>query len=217
MSSWRMTPISIPLFPLSTVLFPGGLLPLQIFEVRYLDLINKCIADGTGFGVVSLTQGSEVRKPDVHETFAAVGTTAKVIEWQAPLPGLLRITCAGESRFRIAASEQLKHGLWMATVEPIADDLPVEVPAELRNTASALEKLIASLQADGVADAEMPVRPPYRFDDCGWVANRWCELLPAPATQKQRLLELDNPLVRLELVQDLLAERGLLDQGSSMR
>jgi Lon protease-like protein len=204
-----MTSTSIPLFPLSTVLFPGGLLPLQIFEVRYLDMINKCIADGTGFGVVSLTQGSEVRKPGMQEEFAAAGTTARVIEWQAPLPGLLQITCAGVSRFRIASSERLKHGLWMATVEPIADDLLVDVPAELKSTADALEKLIASLQKEGVADTDMPVRPPYRFDDCGWVANRWCELLPAPAAQKQRLLELDNPLVRLELVQDLLAERGL--------
>jgi Lon protease-like protein len=199
----------VPLFPLSTVLFPGGLLPLQIFEVRYLDMINKCIADGTGFGVVSLTQGGEVRKPEVHEAFAPVGTMAKVLEWQAPLPGLLRIVCGGVSRFRIVSSELLKHGLWMATVEPIADDLPVALPDELRNTAGALEKLIDSLRKEGVPDADMPVRPPYRFDDCGWVANRWCELLPAPAGQKQRLLELDNPLLRLELVQDLLAEGGL--------
>jgi Lon protease-like protein len=205
-----MTSTSIPLFPLSTVLFPGGLLPLQIFEVRYLDMINKCIADGTGFGVVSLTRGGEVRKPGVHEAFASVGTTAKIIEWQAPLPGLLEITCGGVSRFRIASSELLKHGLWMAEVEPIADDLPVEMPAELRNTADALEKLVASLRKEGLADADMPVHPPYLLDDCGWVANRWCELLPAPAEQKQRLLELDNPVVRLELVQDLLAERGLL-------
>jgi Lon protease-like protein len=206
-----MTSTSIPLFPLSTVLFPGGLLPLQIFEVRYLDMVNKCIADGTGFGVVALTQGGEVRKPGVHETFASVGTTAKIAEWQAPLPGLLHIACIGESRFRIASSEQLRHGLWMATVEPIADDLPVDMPAELRNTAAALEKLIASLRKEGVADTDMPVRPPYRLEDCGWVANRWCELLPVPAAQKQRLLELDNPVVRLELIQDLLAEQGLLD------
>lgn len=205
-----MTPTSIPLFPLATVLFPDGVLPLQIFEVRYLDMINKCIANGTQFGVVSLTQGSEVRKPEVTETFAAVGTLARISEWQAPQQGLLQICCSGTTRFRIASSEQLKHGLWVAQTTPIESDQIVAIPAELQNTAIALGKLIASLQDEGVPANEMPIAPPYRLDECGWVANRWCELLPISAAQKQRLLELDSPLVRLELIQDALAEQGVL-------
>jgi hypothetical protein len=200
----------IPLFPLNTVLFPDGVLPLQIFEVRYLDMIHKCIADGTQFGVVSLTHGSEVRKPGATETVAAAGTMAGIVEWDAPMPGLLHITCTGTSRFHISSSEQLKNGLWMAEVTPIENDQVVAIPAELQNTANALGKLIASLQGDGVAIKQMPFTAPYRLDECGWVANRWCELLPLPAGQKQRLLELDNPVLRLELVQDALGEQGLL-------
>ncbi|MEN3296427.1 MAG: uncharacterized protein V7642_5680 [Burkholderiales bacterium] len=205
-----MTPAAIPLFPLNTVLFPDGMLPLQIFEVRYLDMINKCIANGTQFGVVSLTHGSEVRKPGARETIAAVGTMARIAEWEAPMPGLLHVVCNGTTRFNVSASEQLKHGLWMAEVMPIAADQVVDIPAELQNTADALGKLIASLQDEGLPSNQMPMIPPYRLDECGWVANRWSELLPLSTGQKQRLLELDNPMLRLELIQDALGEQGLL-------
>jgi Lon protease-like protein len=201
---------SIPLFPLNTVLFPDGVLPLQIFEVRYLDMIGKCIAEGTEFGVVALTHGSEVRKPGETETIAPVGTTAKVIASESPMPGLLQIVCTGTKRFRIVSSEQLKNGLWTAEVSGLAPDHVVAIPAELQNTADTLGRLIASLQNDRLPVGQMPVTPPYRLDECGWVANRWCELLPISPAQKQRLLELDNPMLRLELVQDLLSEQGLL-------
>lgn len=199
---------SIPLFPLNTVLFPDGVLPLQIFEVRYLDMIGKCIADGSQFGVVSLTHGSEVRKPGETETVAPVGTMAKVIASEAPMPGLLQIVCIGTTRFRISSTSQLKHGLWMAEVSALEEDQVIAIPAELQNTADALARLIASLQSDSVPVRQMPVN---RLDECGWVANRWCELLPISPAQKQRLLELDNPVLRLELVQDLLADQGLLE------
>lgn len=205
-----MTSISIPLFPLGTVLFPDGLLPLQIFEVRYLDMIHKCIENGTQFGVVSLTQGSEVRTPGVTESFVSVGTMAKIAAWHAPMPALLQITCTGTTRFRVSSSEQLKNGLWVAETEPIADDQVVPIPMELQNTADTLDRLIASLQSERGPRNEMPVLAPYRLDECGWVANRWCELLPMSSEQKQRLLELDNPLLRLELIQDVLSEQGLL-------
>lgn len=204
-----MTSTSIPLFPLSTVLFPDGLLPLQIFEVRYLDMIQKCIADGTQFGIVSLTQGGEVRKPGVTESFASVGTMAKIVAWHAPMPALLQIACAGTTRFRISFSEQLKNGLWVAETEPIENDQVVAIPIELQDTTEAFNRLIASLQGEN-GHNEMPVLAPYRLDECGWVANRWCELLPISSAQKQRLLELDNPLLRLELIQDVLSEQGLL-------
>ncbi|MEN3367200.1 MAG: uncharacterized protein V7606_4474 [Burkholderiales bacterium] len=205
-----MNASSLPLFPLNTVLFPDGVLPLQIFEVRYLDMINKCIANGTAFGVVALTQGSEVRKPGATETIAAVGTMARIVESSAPMPGLLHIVSQGATRFRITSSVQLKTGLWMAEVTAIDNDQVVDIPDELQNTADALGKLIASLQGDGVPVKEMPLAAPYRLDECGWVANRWSELLPLPVSQKQQLLELDNPVLRLELIQDVLGEQGLL-------
>ncbi|WP_296002416.1 LON peptidase substrate-binding domain-containing protein [Rugamonas sp.] len=202
---------SIPLFPLNTVLFPDGQLPLQVFEVRYLDMVQKCIDSGSEFGVVSLLQGSEVRKPGRStESLSTVGTMARIVYWSVPMAGLMQITCVGTTRFRISSSEQLKHGLWLAEVETLAADRVVPVPADQEDVATALGALIASLQKKRQAPAQMPLAPPYRLDDAGWVANRWCELLRLNLHEKQLLLAQDNPVLRLELVQDVLNENGLL-------
>jgi uncharacterized protein len=203
-----MTTLSIPLFPLATVLFPDGVLPLQIFEVRYLDMIGKCIASDSPFGVVLLTQGSEIRTPEGDERFAAAGTLATVQETIASSPGLLQVSCRGASRFRIIASERRPNGLWVGTVELIEADQSVLVPSELQGAADALERVIESL--NDIPEPKWPVFPPFRLDDCGWVANRWCDLLPLPNPQKQQLLMLDNPLIRLELLHDMLDEHGLI-------
>lgn len=200
---------SLPLFPLSAVLYPEGLLSLRVFEVRYLDMIAKCRKAGAPFGVVSLTQGNEVRHPGSQEAFAAVGTLASIEEVENPQPGLMMVRAIGSQRFRITASEQLKHGLWVADVESIAPDLAVPIPDDLQPTSDALRRLIESLQLRADAPGPMPLLPPYRLDDCAWVANRWCELLPLPVALKQRLMELDNPLVRLELVSDVLTRTGI--------
>ena len=202
---------TIPLFPLNTVLYPDGYLPLQIFEVRYLDMMKKCIAGDKPFGVVSLLSGDEVRKPGQQESISMVGCTARVVDWTAPMPGLLQVQCAGLSRFRVHASEQLKHGLWMGEVELIEDDKVIPIPEEQENVANALGKLIRSLQERNTAPAQMPLQPPYRLDECGWVANRWCELLTLQSAEKQRLLVQENPLLRLELIQDVMAENNLLE------
>ena len=207
--SSALTLTSLPLFPLGTVLFPGGVLPLRIFEVRYLDMIGKCHKAGAPFGVVSLTEGSEVRVPGGKEAFAKVGTIATIAELETPQPGLMVIRAQGEQRFRITASDQLRHGLWVADVERLDADIAVPVPEDLKPTADALSRLIQSLQQKAGATGQMPLNAPYRLDDCGWVANRWCELLPLPVQLKQRLMELDNPLVRLELVSDVLARTGI--------
>lgn len=205
---------ALPLFPLGTVLFPGGLLPLRIFEVRYLDMIGKCHKAGAPFGVVSLTEGSEVRVAGAAaERFAAVGTLAEIRTLDAPQAGLLQIECVGTQRFRVRSSELQKNGLWTAEVERLPDDLPIEVPDDLKLTADALRRLVDTLEerqrmeaADGL---RLPIDAPYRWGDCGWVANRWSELLPLPAELKQRLMALDSPLMRLELVSDLLARTGI--------
>jgi Lon protease-like protein len=206
---------SLPLFPLGTVLFPGGLLPLRIFEVRYLDMIGRCHKNGSPFGVVSLTQGSEVRRAGAEaERFATLGTFATIREFESPQAGLMQIECVGMQRFRIRSSELQKHGLWTAEVESIADDLPLQVPDDLRHTADALRRLVDTLEErrrnEGDPSVRLPIPEPYRFGDCGWVANRWCELLPVQAELKQRLMELDSPLMRLELVSDLLARTGIV-------
>ena len=214
-----MTVMTLPLFPLTTILFPEGLLPLQIFELRYLTMIKKCIAEGTEFGVVAQT----VRKDSLHvdsdsisaepmsqESFVAVGTCAKIVAHSAPQPGLLRIDCVGGKRFTIVRCEQQKLGLWVAQVEPMAADQAIPVPQELADTVTALRQLITSLTSQASQGQRLPMTKPYLFDDCGWVANRWCELIPMQPAQRHRLLTLDNPLIRLELVQDLLETGGFL-------
>lgn len=201
---------TIPLFPLASTLFPEGRLPLQIFEVRYLDMIGKCIADGSAFGVVALTEGSEVRRPGQLERFVGVGTLARIQEWSTPSVGLMRIACSGGERFRILQAEQQKHGLWTAEVEIMEADHAVAIPDELRNTMQALEHLLQSVMRQGLPESDVPIAQPFRLDDCGWVANRWAEMMPVPVEVKQSLLALDNPLLRLELVQDALDELGWL-------
>lgn len=216
--SEALTLFSLPLFPLGTVLYPGGLLPLRIFEVRYLDMIGKCHKTGAPFGVVSLIHGSEVRKADTsqpggdgfaHEEFNAVGTLATITEYSIPQPGLMMIRCEGAQRFAISNREKLKHGLWIADVTRLTDDQKVTIPNDLKPSANALGKLIKSLQEREGPVHQIPFAAPYLLDDCGWVANRWCELLPIPLELKQRLMELDNPLVRLELVGDILERTGI--------
>lgn len=202
---------SLPLFPLAAVLYPEGLLSLRVFEVRYLDMIAKCRKAGAPFGVVSLTEGNEVRRPGVQEAFAKVGTLATIEDFEQPQPGLMLVRASGAQRFRITSSDQLKHGLWIADVERMPADMAVPVPDDLKPASDALERLIQSLQLKPGAPGPMPLQPPWKLDDCGWVSNRWCELLPLPVALKQRLMELDNPLVRLELVSDVLQRTGIMN------
>lgn len=205
-----LTLTSLPLFPLGSVLFPGGLLALRVFEVRYLDMVRKCHQAGAPFGVVSLTRGREVRQagaPD--EQFSDVGTLAVIEQIDAPQPGLITLLCRGSQRFRITQRSHLPHGLWIADVGHLADDLTVPVPADLQNAANALAQVLHTLHLRE-PDAAIAAEPtPAQLNDCGWVANRWCELLPVPLELKQRLMELDNPLVRLELVGDVLERTGI--------
>jgi Lon protease-like protein len=216
--SENLTAFSVPLFPLGTVLYPGGLLPLQIFEVRYLDMIGKCHRSGSPFGVVTLTKGSEVRKLDAghpnsdgfaDEAFHPVGTLATITELSSPQPGLLVIRCTGTQRFRMASYDRLQLGQWFASAQPLDDDVRMQVPDDLRHVATALGNLINTLHARDLAPEQMPLLPPYQLDDCGWVANRWCELLPMALDQKHRMMALDSPLLRLELVSDLLVKIGI--------
>jgi len=204
----------LPLFPLASVLFPGALLPLRVFEVRYLDMVGRAYKAGTPFGVVCLTQGAEVRVAGADaEQFAAVGTLARIDTLASPQPGLLQIECTGTERFRVRDSTLQKNGLWTAVVEMLPGDVGLAVPSDLAHTAVALRRVIETLQARQLAEQRtamrLPFVPPWQFDDCGWVANRWCELLPVPAELKQRLMELDSPLMRLELVSDVLARTGI--------
>ena len=234
MSTTSTTLTKLPLFPLQTPLFPGGSLPLRIFEVRYLDMIGRCHKAGEPFGVVCLSEGSDTRrrasgtaggKPSgdgfAHEAFFPVGTLARITKFERPQPGLMMIGCVGAQRFRVQRSEQLKHGLWVADVELLADDAEVPVPEDLRFTREALQGLVRNIEQSieqsaeqgGEAGFEMLLRKPYRWDDCGWLANRWCEMLPLQPELKHRFMALDSPVLRLELVADTLGQIGFTLPG----
>ncbi|MBK6613246.1 LON peptidase substrate-binding domain-containing protein [Ottowia sp.] len=209
-----LTLSSLPLFPLGTVLFPGGVLPLRVFEVRYLDMVGKCHRAGASFGVVALAQGSEVRVASApEEQLEPVGTLAHVTQLEQPQPGLLLMQCQGEQRFRIDHASRLKNGLWVADITLLARDAAVAVPQDLRHIAQALRQVHENLHRRSPT-APIPSEADTQYDDCGWVANRWCELLPLLGPLKQRLMSLDNPLLRLELVADLLAKTGI-DAGDA--
>ena len=221
MNTPSSTLLQLPLFPLRTVLYPGGWLPLQIFEVRYLDMIARCHQAGEPFGVVCLSEGSEVRRPDAaaptgdgfaHEAFHPVGTLARIVRLDRPRPGLIMVGCVGAQRFRVRHSAKQKFGLWVGDVELLQDDAAVSVPDDLAFARTALEGLVHniehSIEHSGETDVEMPLRQPYQWDDCAWLANRWCEMLPLNPELKQRLLALDSPVLRLELVADTLGEMG---------
>ncbi len=200
----------MPLFPLNTVLFPDGYLPMQIFEVRYLDLIRNCLRTNTPFGVVCLLEGNEVRKPGEAPMFSEVGTLAHVTDCDAPMPTLLKIKTKGGERFKLLSFEQRKNGLWVGQIQRMPADAHTAVPEHLQMSSETLAGLIETLDSSDLSPEQIPVKPPLQLSDCGWVANRWCELMPLEKATKLQLLALDNPLLRLELVNDELENRGLL-------
>jgi len=197
---------ALPLFPLQAVLFPGGLLQLKVFEARYLDLVSDCLRSRTPFGVVSLHQGSEVRGASRSPTrFEDIGVLAHLLEVDAEQPGILQVRCVGGARVRLGAARQRDDGLWLAEAEACADDADAAVPPELAASALALRQAIASLDAQD----QHPFLPPHRLGDAGWVANRWCEILPISRAAKQRLMALDEPVLRLKLVDEYLRGKGI--------
>lgn len=186
------------------------MLALRVFEVRYLDMVRKCHRAGAPFGVVALTRGHEVRQADsLEERSHDIGTLAVIEQLEQPQPGLITLLCRGSQRFRITERHNLPHGLWIANIDQLEPDLVVPVPDDLQKTATALAQVLRTLQQRD-PDIHTAITPTAaQLDDCGWVANRWCELLPAPLELKQRLMELDNPLARLELVGDVLERTGI--------
>ena len=207
--------MQLPLFPLNTVLFPGGVLPLRVFEARYMDMVRQCMKTAAPFGVVLITKGGEVGTPAATES---VGTLARIAAWDMPQLGLLHLRAIGGDRFRIEHTEVQPDGLQVARVEPIApdDDLPLE--EQYRPCADLLQRVIvdvSSQRTDGGSDSQDPINSvpfesPYRFDSSVWVGNRLCEFMPIPLRAKQKLMELQDATSRLQLVQRFLLQHGVL-------
>lgn len=191
---------TLPLFPLNAVLFPGGTLSLKVFEQRYMTLVKDCFRQESRFGICLIAEGAEVGAPARPHP---VGTEARIVAWDMTQPGILNITVRGEGRFRILTSEADREGLLHARVAPIPAEEALPVPEAL----AALVPLLQAMAADGGTE-RFP--PPHQFDDAAWVGYRFCELLPIPAIARQKLLELEEPISRLEIVFKYLAQRNLV-------
>jgi Lon protease-like protein len=193
----------LPLFPLRTVLFPGGLLPLKIFEARYMDMVTGCLRSGRPFGVVCLTQGAEAGAERGNTLFESTGTLARIDDVDGQQPGILLLRCTGTQRFRlVGAPQRERSGLWTGTAELLPDDEPVAPPPTFQPVVDALTEAASRLASEGIE----VMTAPLRFDDAGWVANRWCELLPMSPAARQELMALPDPLQRLQVVQELLQQ-----------
>ena len=200
-------PDPLPLFPLRMVLFPGAVLGLKVFEARYLDLMSDCLRARSPFGVVCLKAGFEAGRSEQKVQLESVGVLAHIEDVDAEQSGILRVRCLGGRRFRLTEpAVQRDNGLWVARAEALPPDTPrLPGPAVLQ-TVTALAEAIRQLQAQ----ERQPFAEPYRLDDAGWVANRWCELLPVPLEAKQKLMELDDPVIRLSLVDGFLRDKKVV-------
>jgi hypothetical protein len=190
----------LPIFPLNTVLFPGGVLPLKIFEQRYMAMARDCLRDETPFGVCLIAQGSEVGAPALPH---AVGSSARIAEWDMPQLGVLRVTARGGPRFRILEREADRGGLIRARVQWLAEETVQPVPPERAGLVPLLQAIVAEA-------GEERIPRPHAFDDAAWVGCRLSEVLPIPLAARQRLLELDDSLSRLEIIQAFLQQKGVL-------
>ena len=190
----------LAIFPLATVLFPGGALPLRIFEARYMDMVRDCMQRDLPFGVCLITRGAEVGEAAEHEP---VGCLARITEWDMQQLGLLQITARGEERFRILERQVLASGLTRARIEPLPADLDAPLPDEFLACARLLRLVIEEHGA-------RTIEAPFRFDSSSWVSLRLCEILPVPLAAKQKLMELADSRERLEILQKFLEQHGLV-------
>ena len=184
----------IALFPLHAVLFPGGPLPLRIFEPRYVDMVRRSLRAELAFGVVLIEDGAET---GAVASTAAVGTSARIADFRSLPDGLLGITCMGVRRFRLRDRRVQSDGLNMARVMWLAEESPIELPHEYRHFGQLLRKVLPEL-----GDFYAGLTP--RFEDCTWVGYRLAEILPLKLADKQYCLELDDPLARLARLRPLI-------------
>lgn len=212
----------VALFPLSTVLFPRGVLPLRVFEARYLDMVRDCMREGTVFGVCLIT---DPRASEVSRTtsLADVGCLARIDAWDMKQLGLLHIRAVGQQRFRLLQQETQADGLAIGEVELIDPDDDAPVPPEHRPCVDLLSRILDDLRvqlaerraSDDPPEqndvlSRLPFAEPYHMDSSAWVSNRLCEVLPVPLKAKQKLMELTDAPTRLQIVHTYLKQHSVL-------
>ncbi len=185
----------LPLFPLNTVIFPGGALPLQIFETRYLDMVKECIRNESGFGIVLLRGGNE----QVYKT----GTLCSISDWKTLPNGLFGITARGEDRIHVDATHVESNQLLVGQIEKVQENSDLALPEEFNSMQLLLRRIISKI-------GEPYSSIPAYYERAGWVGARLTELLPLQLSIKQRLLEIDDYIVRLHHLKEAMQKYKLL-------
>lgn len=185
--------MQVPLFPLSTVLYPGGPLPLRIFESRYIDMVGQCLKTDSVFGVLLIRSGKEVGSATTYE----IGTLARIVDFYQGSDGLLGITAVGEERFKLLSGRAQDDGLLIGEVALLPAERDLSLPAEYKPLASILSGVLDDL-------GRLYESLEKKYDDAGWVGYRFAEILPISPEQKQSCLEADDALSRLNLMRDAL-------------
>jgi hypothetical protein len=199
-------PSALPLFPLKTVLFPGGVLPLKVFEQRYITMTKACLKDDSPFGVCLLTRGDEVfgaAAAKAELAFAPIGTLARITAWDMPQLGILHLRTEGATRFQVQAHTIAEDGLVVGQVTPLAPEPALALPDAFQPLASLLELLI-----NRVGKENFPAE--LALTDASWVSYRLAEILPLPLPIKQSMLEINDSEIRLKVLAQFLTQQGLL-------
>jgi uncharacterized protein len=211
MSSSPAVLADLPLFPLHTVLFPGGLLPLKIFEARYLDMVSKCLREQSPFGVCLLKSGGEVAQPGEPSVPEGIGCLAAIEQCDAETFGMLMIRAQGTRRFRLLSYRAQGDGLLVGMAEPLPDDIPLEgseQQARFGACSEVLERIIAAIRERDATS--VPFAEPFRYDDPSWVSNRLAEVLPIALRARQKLMELPDAGARIDVVHHYMQQHQLL-------
>jgi hypothetical protein len=190
--------VEIPLFPLGVVLFPGGTLPLRVFETRYIDMTRGCLKNDTPFGVCLIREGREVGAPAVPEP---IGCLARILECDMQQLGVLELKAAGRERFRVLATRSNSQGLVLGEVQVLPDAPDAPVPPELSTCVELLKSVVKRAGRPVFAE-------PHRYDSAAWVGYRLAEILPLPMEARQKLLEMEEPVARLSSLYRVLASNS---------
>lgn len=198
-ASAELQPFTIPLFPLQALVFPGGVLPLKVFEQRYMDMAKECLRTETPFGVCLIKEGPEVGAAAVPHR---IGTLVRIDQWDMPQLGVLNVRVVGLQRFEVQSYEAQPDGLLIASVIRIPVEPNPPLPAEHAACAMVLEQIIEHLGQD-------KFEPPFLYEDSTWVGYRLAEILPIKSSAKQDMLEMNDAQIRLDVLHKFLAKQGL--------
>jgi Lon protease-like protein len=202
---------NVPIFPLGTVLFPSGSLPLRVFENRYVDMVKECMKQDTPFGVcLVVTAKNGEKESTVAAEHERIGCLAKIVDFDMEQMGVLQILTTGLQRFEVLERWVDDTGLARANVRTIADDEAIDVPDNYSECARLTQEIVAQIK-DQLDDAgNNIIAQPYQFESASWVSNRLSEVLPIAMPAKQRLMELEDPLGRLSIVHSYLQQQKVL-------